>query len=140
LRGRFAVLPGVKAVGISKIKFFELGFTIEGQDEPIGLLPAGTGVGDGDVFRAMRIPLLAGRYFDNADIGKQVGTVIVNQRMAHLCWPGQNALNKKFRDRAGRVYEVIGVVGDARIDRYNEQVEPTFYRPYHEQAYSGGRG
>ena len=140
LRERFAALPGVKAAGISQIMFFQLGFTIGDTDEPIGLLPAGTGVGEADLFRAMRTPLLAGRYFDQSDIGKNVGTVIVNQTMASLCWPGGKALGKKFRDRGGRVYEVVGVVGDARIDTYDERVEPTFYRPYQEQAGSGGRG
>ena len=38
------------------------------------------------------------------------------------------------------MYTVIGVVGNARIDRYDEQIEPTFYRPYQEQAGSGGFG
>jgi len=140
LHERIAELPGVNAVGISKIQFFRLGFTRDDSDEPFGLLPAGTGVGESDVFRAMRIPLLVGRYFDKNDIGDKVGTVIINETMARLCWPGESALHQKFRDKAGRVFEVIGVVGDARIDRYDEKVEPTFYRPYHEQAWTGGRG
>jgi predicted permease len=139
LRERFAALPGVKEVGISKLQSARLGFTIEGQDKPIALAAAGTGVGEGDLFRAMRMPLMAGRYFDRTDIGK-VGTVIVNETMARLCWPGENALNKKFRNKGGGVYEVIGVVGDARIYRYDAQVEPTFYRPYQEQAGNGGLG
>jgi len=139
LREQFAALPDVKAVGISKIGLFELGFTIDGANKPIGLLPAGAGVGEGDIFRAMRIPLLAGRYFDKTDMGK-VGTVIVNETMARLCWPGENALNKKFRNKGGEAYEVIGIVGDARTFRYDEQVEPTFYRPYQEQAHHGGIG
>jgi putative ABC transport system permease protein len=140
LHERFAALPGVKAVGISKIRFFQLGFIIDGRKDPVGLLPAGTGVGESDLFRAMRVPLLAGRYFDTTDMGEKVGTVIINEAMARLCWPGEAALNKKFRSKDGRVFEVVGVVGDARIDRYDEKVEPTFYRPYHEQAHSGGRG
>jgi putative ABC transport system permease protein len=140
LRERFATLPGVKAVGISKYQFVQLGYEIEGRDKPIGLMPAGTGVGDGDLFRAMRTPLLAGRYFDKSDLGDKVGTVIVNETMARLCWPGENAINHKFRAPGGRVFEVIGVVADVCIYRYDEQVEPTFYRPYQEQAGSGGRG
>ncbi len=140
LHERFAALPGVNAVGISKIQFFQLGFTLDGREEPFGLLPAGTGVGESDLFRAMRIPLLAGRYFEKTDIGDKVGTVIINETMARLCWPEGNALYKKFRSEAGRVFEVIGVIGDARIDRYDEKVEPTFYRPYYEQAWTGGRG
>ena len=53
--------------------------------------------------------------------------------MASLCWPGENALDKKFRNEGREVYEVIGVVGDARTYGYDEQVKPTFYRPYQEQ-------
>ena len=143
LHHRFAAMPGVKAVGIAKINFFRLGFTIEGQEKPIGLLPAGTGVGDSDLFRAMRIPLRAGRYFEKADIGGKVGTVIVNEAMARRCWPGENALNKRFHDKDGRAYEVVGVVGDARIglrSRWVDPVEPTFYRPYQEDAHGGGYG
>jgi putative ABC transport system permease protein len=140
LHERFAALPGVKAVGIAKLGFFQLGFAVEGHDEPMGFLPAGSGVGESDLFRAMRVPLLAGRYFEKADIGEKVGTVIINDTMARLCWPAQSALNKKFRSKEGRVFEVIGVVGDCRIDRYDETVEPTYYRPYHEQSFTGGRG
>jgi putative ABC transport system permease protein len=142
LHDRFAALPGVKAVGISKFEFFRLGYTLDGQDKPIGLLPAGTGVGQSDLFRAMRIPLLAGRYFEKTDIGDKVGTVIVNQTMSRLCWPGESALNKRFRAAGGRVYEVVGIVGDAAEvrGRFDDKVEPTFYRPYQENAHSGGFG
>jgi putative ABC transport system permease protein len=140
LHERFAALPGVKAVGISKIQFFQLGYTIENREDPVGLLPGGTGVGESDPFRAMRVPLLAGRYFETTDVGEKVGTVIINETMASLCWPGEVPLNKKFRRKDGRVFEVVGVVRDTRIDRYDEIIEPTFYRPYHEQTHSGGRG
>ena len=143
LQHQFAGLAGVMAVGIGKIEFFKLGYALEGEKQPIGLLRAGTGVGDSDLFRAMRIPLLAGRLFDKSDIGNKVGTVIVNETMARLCWPGENPLNKRFREKDGSVYEVVGLVGDARIglrSRYVDPVEPTFYRPYQGYAASGGFG
>lgn len=143
LHDRLAALPGVKAVGISKISGFRLGFRIDGRDEPIGLLRAGIGVGESDLFRVMRVPLLAGRYFDTADISDKSGTVIVNEMMARLCWPGERALHKRFREKDGKVYEVVGVISDARIglrDRFVDPVEPTFYRPYQEQVQSGGFG
>jgi predicted permease len=143
LQDRFAALPGVKAVGIGKIDFFQLGYSIEGRDKPIGLLRAGTGVGDSDLFHAMRIPILAGRDFNKSDLGNKVGTVLVNETMARLCWPGENALNRKFRDKNGREYEVVGLVCDARIglrSHYVDPVEPTFFRPYQESANGGGFG
>src|SRR5262245_14023577 len=141
MQQRFAALPGVEAVGIAKLSGFSMGFTIDGQEQSIGLLRAGTGVGASDLFRAMHIPLLAGRYFEKTDITE--GTVIVNETMARLCWPGEAALGKTFRDRGGRVYEVVGVIGDARIglrSNFVDPVEPTFYRPYYEQAHTGGFG
>jgi predicted permease len=140
---RFAALPGVKAVGIAKLDFFELGFQVEGQEKPLGLQRAGTGVGASDIFRAMHIPLRSGRYLDKTDIGEHAGTVIVNETMARLCWPGQDALNKTFRDKDGRSYQVIGLIGDARIglrERSVDPVEPMFFRPYYEQANTGGYG
>jgi predicted permease len=143
LQERFAALPGVKAVGIAKLSGFRLGFTIEGQEKPIGLMRAGTGIDQSDLFHAMRIPLVAGRYFDKSDVGDQTDSVIVNETMARLCWPGENALNKRFRDGGGKAYQVVGIIGDARIglrDRTVDKIEPTFYRPYQEQAHTGGYG
>jgi predicted permease len=143
LHERFTALPGVQSVGIAMLSGFRLGFTVEGREKPIGLQRAGTGVGASDFFRVMRIPLRAGRYFEKADIGNEAGTVIVNETMARLCWPGKDPLNKTFRDKSGRTYEVVGVIADARaVLRFRsvDPVEPTFYRPYHEQAHAGGYG
>ena len=68
----------------------------------------------------------------------------MNETLARVCWPGENALNRKFRDKDGRLYEVVGVVGDARTGLrghgFVDQIEPIFYRPYYEQADTGGFG
>lgn len=143
LHARFAALPGVRAVGIAKIDRFWLGHTIEGREQTVGLRMAGSGVGESDAFRTMRVPLLAGRYFDPTDLGDQNTAVIVNETMARLCWPAQSALNKRFRDKYNRPFEVVGVVADARIDlrgRQSDAIEPTFFRPYQEQVATGGFG
>lgn len=143
LHARFTALPGVRSVGIAKIDRFWLGHTIEGREQTVGLRMAGSGVGESDAFRTMHVPLLAGRYFEPADLGDQNSTVIVNETMARLCWPGESALNKRFRDKNNRPFEVVGVVADARIDlrgRQSDAIEPTFYRPYQEQVATGGFG
>jgi putative ABC transport system permease protein len=143
MHDRMAALPGVKAVGICKLDFFQLGFTFEGREKSIGLLPAYTGVGDRDLFRAMGVSLLAGRLFEMGDIGEKAGTVIVNESMARLCWPGESALGKKFRGARGGTYEVIGITRDARIGfrgRWIDEVEPTFFRPYQGHIEGGGYG
>jgi putative ABC transport system permease protein len=140
LHERLAALRGVRSVGIMKRDFFSLGYSIEGREGTIGLLPAGSGVDATDAFKAMRTPLLAGRYFEPDDIGPNIGAVIINETMARLCWPEGNPLNKRFKDRSGRNFEVVGVVADTRTWRYDDRVEPTYYRTFHEGVDSGGFG
>ena len=135
-----SALPGVQAVGLGKHGAWPQKINLEGSDKPIEALLDGCGVGQDDLFHAMRIPLLAGRYFDQDDIGKGVGTTIINETMARTFWPGENALGKRFGDRASdgpRQCVVVGVVGDLRDYRYNEQVRPTYYRPCHELRLEG---
>src|SRR5437773_713557 len=139
LHERLAALPGVKAVGIGKGETRVEKLTLDGRKEPVEVLTEGCGVEQSDLFRAMRIPLRAGRYFDQHDLGEGVGTAIINETMARTFWPGENALGKKFsRERLRRSpqYEVVGVVGDIREFRYHQPPtrppRPTFYRPCHE--------
>jgi putative ABC transport system permease protein len=135
LHERLAALPGVKAVGIGKRESGVEKLTVEGPKEPMEALLAGCGVEQSDLFRAMRIPLRAGRYFDQHDVGQRVGTAIINETMARKFWPDEDPLGKKFRRPARRnfaQYEVVGVVSDVREFRYDRPPRPTFYRPCHE--------
>jgi predicted permease len=140
LHERLAAVSGVKAVGIGKHGAWPEKLTLEGRDEPVEVLLDGCGVEQSDVFRAMRIPLRAGRYFETRDLGEGVGTAIINETMARTLWPGEDALGKRFRREAWRKapqYEVIGVVGDIRDFRYDQPPRPTFYRPCHELRLEG---
>jgi putative ABC transport system permease protein len=138
---RLAGLP-VKAVGIGKHGAWPEKLKVEGRDEEVELLQDGCGVGPNDLFRAMRIPLRSGRYFDTQDVGEGGDTAIINETMARTLWPGEEAVGKKFggRVRGGvRQYQVVGVVGDFRDYKYDQQVRPTFYRPCHELGLEGLR-
>ncbi|HEX3626988.1 MAG TPA: ABC transporter permease [Verrucomicrobiae bacterium] len=135
-----SALPGVQAVGIGKHGAWPEKMNLEDGNKPIEALLDGAGAGPDDLFRAMRVPLLAGRYFDNDDIGDSVGTVIVNETMAQTFWSGESAIGKRFGGRTSygpRQYEVVGVVGDIRDDSYNAPVRPTFYRPCNELRLEG---
>jgi predicted permease len=72
---------------------------------------------DGDYFRTMGIPLLAGKVFDRLDV-QRPGEAVISQATAVQFWKdstGQQALGKRFRDLPGGTpYTVIGVVGDVR--------------------------
>ena len=64
--------------------------------------------------RAMRIPLLAGREFDNRDTVDSEKVVLVNESFAKQFWPGEDPIGKRVRfgDPNGPWRTVVGVVGD----------------------------
>jgi putative ABC transport system permease protein len=140
LHERVAALPGVKAVGLGKHGAWPEKLTLEGRSEPVEVLWEGCGVEQTDFFRAMRVPLRAGRYFDQHDLGEGIGTAIINETMANTFWPGEDPVGKKFRREGWRKtpqYEVVGVVSDVRDFRYDQPPRPTFYRPAHELSLTG---
>jgi predicted permease len=58
-----------------------------------------------DYFKALRIPLLRGRGFTNADSQ----SVIVSESLALRYWPGEDPIGQQYDD-----HTVVGVVGSAR--------------------------
>jgi predicted permease len=134
-------LPGVRAVGIGKHGAWPLKLKAEGRNQEWELLGEGCSLGPSDLFQAMRIPLLAGRVFDERDLGlDSASTAIVNETMARMLWPGEPALGKKFGGMTilgERSFEVVGVVGDYRDGGYNQQLRPAFYRPCEEWSLEG---
>ena len=73
-------------------------------------------------FSAMRIPLLRGRDLDASDVAGRAPSVIVSQSFADRFWPGQNPLGKHvtLTFYPGVVREVVGVVGDIKLDSLDE--------------------
>jgi predicted permease len=67
----------------------------------------------GEYFRVLRIPLLAGRLFNERDTTGAAGAAIVSQRLARLFWPDTNPLGR-IVERGGLSFEIVGVVGDIR--------------------------
>lgn len=140
LDARVAELPGVQAVGLSS----RLPLTPDGmnqnplypEDDPsfekkIPPLQIYTTV-DGGYFRAMGIPLLAGRTFDRLDRESDEGAIL-SRKTAVQFWKdstGNAALGKRFRSLpGGRFYTVVGVVGDARDTALAVAPSQTVYFP-----------
>ncbi|HZR56091.1 MAG TPA: ABC transporter permease [Terriglobales bacterium] len=71
-----------------------------------------------EFIRTMRIPLLQGRAFNNADVVDRPGVILISQSMAKRIWPGENPIGKRltltFAPEKSR--EVVGVVGDVKQD------------------------
>lgn len=51
-----------------------------------------------DYFRAMEIPLKAGRYFTDADNDGGVKVAIVDEKLAKRAWPNENPIGKRLQE------------------------------------------
>jgi predicted permease len=83
-------------------------------------------------FRAMGVPLRAGRDFTADDKRGAPEVVIVDEILARRFWPGERALGKRVNliGRPEGVYAtVVGVVGHVRNGGPQEEGEPQIYMP-----------
>jgi len=89
-------------------------------------------VGTSNCFRTLRTPLVAGRFFEEADASPDAKTILVNQELARLAWPGENPLGKRiaYAEEGGDWLEVVGVVGNTKDWRLDQPPRPFFYEPY----------
>jgi len=85
-------------------------------------------------FETMRIPLLSGRDFTDFDRENTTPVAIINQAMANLVWPGQEALGKRFAVvQEPNLLQVVGVVGTTVIGQIGEDPQPVAYFPMRQQ-------
>ena len=79
-------------------------------------------------FRAMGIPLKAGRDFTEGDAKGSLNVIIINETLAKNLWPGENPIGKIVRaDNPERT--IVGVVGDVHHMALEEGSGNEFYIP-----------
>ena len=136
---RAAALPGVDAAGaVSFLPMTGLAsattFTVVGRpapaagDEPV----ADVRIVSGDYFRAMGVPLVRGRLFEDGDSGPRAHVVVINQALADALFPHQDPLGQELHiswdsDLPDRI---VGVVGNVRHDSLEAPVRPMTYWPH----------
>jgi putative ABC transport system permease protein len=85
----------------------------------------------GDLFRTMGVPVVAGRGFDERDRADSRSVVIVNETLAREVWPGEDPIGKtvlmSWWDEMEA--EVVGVVGDVRLVELATAPRATLYWP-----------
>ena len=79
-------------------------------------------------FETMRIPMIAGRLISERDTEKSPRVMVVNETMARLFWPGQNAVGKRITRGEGSI-EIVGVVRDVKHYQLDGEVRPEMYFP-----------
>ncbi len=132
-------LPGVEAAATARL--LPLGDSSnsngpilkEGETLPRG--SAGrtimTNVVSSGYFRAMEIPIVDGRDFDDRDHANAQRVVVVNQQMAEMLWPGESAVGKRILigTESRDLIEVVGVVKTGKYRNLAEDPKPYFYYP-----------
>lgn len=134
-------VPGVENASVSSDGIFAgtIPGTVFHEGEQTDPNNRGTIVQVDDVspghFETLRIPLLAGRDFNDFDRENSLPVAIVNEAMARLLWPGQEAVGKRFSLYASRttLYQIVGVVGDAVVFQIGEEPQPVAYFPMRQQ-------
>ncbi|MEP6689556.1 MAG: ABC transporter permease [Gemmatimonadaceae bacterium] len=141
---KIAAIRGVQAVG--SINFLPLsgqrsasGFTIPGRpipergQEPTGDMRAVTP----GYFRAMGIPIKAGRAISDADLINSPDVTVISETLARTFWPNESAVGKYLDFEWGRTMHclIVGVAGDVHHEGADKQPFMEIYRPLTQFSY-----
>ncbi|HXY31522.1 MAG TPA: ABC transporter permease [Gemmatimonadaceae bacterium] len=85
-------------------------------------------------FRAMGIPLLAGRDFTTHDDSAATSVVIISREAAARLFPGENPLGRRFFTLTDSALTVVGIVGDVRQTSLLDPIQAAIYIPYNQFA------
>jgi predicted permease len=128
--------PGVESATIADapplIPAFSRTIFPEGQDEASGYRGTLAQVNDiaPTFFETLRIPLVAGREFTDADRAETKQVVIANEAMAKHFWPNENAIGKRFHFHGDAgLREIVGVVRNTVENNFGEEPQPVAYLP-----------
>jgi putative ABC transport system permease protein len=137
---RVSAIAGVTAVGAVGHLPMEgdagRSFAVEGQPDPgRGHRPgASYSVACPNYFKALGVPVLAGREFTHQDTVAAPAVAIVNQTMAQKYWPKESPVGRRILEDDSWL-TVVGVVADVRNWGLDSGNQPQFFRPYTQAAW-----
>ena len=139
---RLRAMPGVQsAAGAMMLPMTDdlAHISFENPEQPVakGRRPGAelTPISDG-FFRAMQVPFVEGRDFNDADNMQSPQVMIVNQAFAQRYFAGEEPIGKKLKPGAGNGTpdgppwrQIVGVVGNVRHFATQREMEPVMYLP-----------
>ena len=134
---QFRALPGV--TDVARISGLPLGpgenvmsFTRLDQPPPApGRGPVALyRVVDSEYFQTLRIPLLAGRFFEPSDREGAPRAVVISRRMADVFWPGEDPIGRPIQISGQEPARIVGVVANVRSQAVARQADPEMYVPH----------
>jgi putative ABC transport system permease protein len=87
-----------------------------------------------EYFRAMRIPLLRGRVFEEADRENRPLVAVISASAAQRYWPSRNPIGERFSINEPEI-TIVGVVGDVHAAGLDKAPQPTVYVPYRQDPW-----
>ena len=140
---RVRALPGVESASLANsvpMGYYNNGdaLVIEGLETPPGQPTPNSlyAVVSTDYFKTMRIPLVSGRSFTEADSDTAPYVAVVNETLAKRYWPNQDPIGKQFRlgAEASQVIQVVGVSKDSRNQGATGTIQTFLYVPFEQHS------
>ena len=147
--------PGVSVAGASNFLPLEVAwrgpFFIQGRPRPRtgDEAQAQHQTVDEDYFRALGVPLVAGRFFNANDTAQAPGVVIVNDALARRQWPNQDPIGQTLMSpitvvgpmgrslMQRREFQVVGVVASVKNATLVRDAEPAIYFSFRQFPFRG---
>ncbi len=92
-------------------------------------------------FQLLKVPLLAGRAFDDRDVMSSPRVTLISQALARVYFPREDPLGKQLRFAFGADNDaprvIVGVVGDVRNVSPSQEPGPMVYVPFAQSPFPG---
>jgi putative ABC transport system permease protein len=146
---RVKALPGVEAAAFTTIlplsgSNSDSSFGIEGRDPTADKVypDEEIRVVTPEYFSVLKVPLLQGRVFTEADQFDGPGVVVVNNSFAKKWFPNQDVVGKRITFSDTRKPDVkwmtiVGLVGDMRHNGLDRDPKPEYYLAHNQNPYRG---
>jgi predicted permease len=142
LRRRVTALPGVEAVTVAGNHPLDAGFTssiaVVGREAEAADWPEPSiRRVDAGYLATLRVPLVAGRPFEESDVAASMPVVLINEAANRRFFSGGHALGQRIR-LWGAERTIVGVVGNERLYGLAQATPPAVYLPTTQGPSSGG--
>ena len=142
---RVAALPGVESVSGMVRQPLSINYNRNSIFFPERMQPGATAIPisatwvDERYFQTLGVPLLRGRNITAADTPETTKIAVVNESFVKTYWPGEEPIGKRFRLRTndGPEYQVVGVVGDYKVESIGEQPRPYIHYALTQRSFTG---
>jgi predicted permease len=149
IRPRLEAIPGMQNAGLvsilplapKSISFIHFTRPDQPPSKPENTPSTNYRIVTPDYFRAMGIPLLAGRYFADEDDGERLPVAIVSSVLAKNHFPDRSPIGQRVmiddNDTGPRPVEIVGVVGPVKQTNLETSAKADLYLPLR-QAHKDG--